>query len=424
MSGVAIRVEGLGKKYRLVHRSLRNYRTLQEDLLGLPRRVWSAARGLGAQPETFWALKDVSFEVSEGQVLGIVGRNGAGKSTLLKILSRITDPTLGRAQIYGRVGSLLEVGTGFHAELTGRENTFLSGAILGMRHSEIQRRFDEIVAFAEVEKFLDTPVKHYSSGMYMRLAFSVAAHLDPEILLVDEVLAVGDAAFQRKCLGKIQEVAKGGRTVLFVSHNLNAIEELCQAALLLEAGQLRLLDRDVRLVLKRYLFGEQQTSNAAEWHNSGTEHRNPWFQPMRFVIADQHGQRHSLPLSNSDEFYVQVEADVSQPYPALHVGYAIYAEDGTLLYWSFQTDVPEPDWPTLHVGRCVLRCRVPAHLLNEGTYRLELLASLHFRKWLLEPGVNAPQVSLIIRGGLSDSPSWMAKRPGLLAPVSPWTVIR
>ncbi len=200
MSEVAIRVENLGKSYQIAHATHSGYKTLQEDLIRLIRRPFARS---ASNRETFWALKDISFEVNEGEVLGIIGRNGAGKSTLLKILSRITKPTTGSADVYGRVGSLLEVGTGFHPELTGRENVYLNGAILGMSRHEIQRRFDEIVAFAEVEQFLDTPVKRYSSGMYMRLAFAVAAHLDPEVLIVDEVLAVGDADFQKKCLGKM-----------------------------------------------------------------------------------------------------------------------------------------------------------------------------------------------------------------------------
>jgi lipopolysaccharide transport system ATP-binding protein len=235
MSDIAIRVDGLGKAYQITRGSTRSrYRTLQEDLIGLVRRPFSRADA--PRRETFWALKDISFEVKHGEVLGIIGRNGAGKSTLLKILSRITKPTVGRADLYGRVGSLLEVGTGFHPELTGRENVFLNGTILGMTRGDIQRRFDEIVAFAEVEQFLDTPVKRYSSGMYMRLAFAVAAHLEPEILVVDEVLAVGDAKFQEKCLGKMNEVAKQGRTVLFVSHNMAAVERLCHYGLVLESG--------------------------------------------------------------------------------------------------------------------------------------------------------------------------------------------
>ncbi|MBK8020930.1 MAG: ABC transporter ATP-binding protein [Chloroflexi bacterium] len=233
MSDIALRVVGLGKSYQIRHEAMR-YRTLRDDLVNLlpGRRQGRVSR------ETFWALRDVSFEVKAGEVLGVIGRNGAGKSTLLKILARITKPTTGYADIYGRVGSLLEVGTGFHAELTGRENIFLSGTILGMRRAEIQRRFDEIVDFAEVEQFLDTPVKRYSSGMYMRLAFAVAAHLDPEVLIVDEVLAVGDAAFQKKSLGKMGDVAKSGRTVLFVSHNMSSVLVLCGSAILLEKGQI------------------------------------------------------------------------------------------------------------------------------------------------------------------------------------------
>src|SRR5208282_4597995 len=243
---VVIRAEGLGKKYMIGHGAERErYVALRDVLTRGARNLWrktaDTVRGraiLGGDTiEEFWALNDVSFEVKRGEVLGIIGRNGAGKSTLLKILSRITEPSEGRVTIKGRVASLLEVGTGFHPELTGRENVYLNGAILGMTRAEIRRKFDEIVAFAEVEKFLGTPVKRYSSGMYVRLAFAVAAHLEPEILVVDEVLAVGDTEFQKKCLGKMSEVAGGGRTVLFVSHNLAAIEGLCDAALLLAEGR-------------------------------------------------------------------------------------------------------------------------------------------------------------------------------------------
>src|ERR1700685_964586 len=242
MTDVAIRCEGLAKQYRIgerePYRTLRgaitDAFTLRHRLLRSPSRISSNGR----EDPNFWALKDVSFEIKRGEVLGIIGRNGAGKSTLLKILSRITEPTRGYADTWGRVGSLLEVGTGFHPELTGRENVYLNGAILGMRRAEIIRKFDEIVAFAEVEKFLDTPVKHYSSGMYMRLAFAVAAHLEPEILVVDEVLAVGDVEFQKKCLGKMHDVATNqGRTVLFVSHNMAAVESMCDQALLLAHGR-------------------------------------------------------------------------------------------------------------------------------------------------------------------------------------------
>ncbi|MGA2137410.1 MAG: ABC transporter ATP-binding protein [Verrucomicrobiia bacterium] len=243
MSDIAIRVENLGKLYRLGERQ--RYYSLRDSLARLATAPSRALRQMVTREprapratNTLWALQDISFEVQHAETIGIIGRNGAGKSTLLKVLSRITEPTTGQAEIHGRVGSLLEVGTGFHPELTGRENVFLNGAILGMSRSEITRKFDEIVAFAEVEQFLDTSVKHYSSGMYMRLAFAVAAHMDPEILVVDEVLAVGDAQFQKKCLGKMGEVARAGRTVLFVSHNMGVISSLCNRVLRLEQGRI------------------------------------------------------------------------------------------------------------------------------------------------------------------------------------------
>jgi len=260
MSQPIIRCRGLGKCYPLRHnRAKRGYRTLREDLLRLPGRLWTAIAAPSEIPDDFWALRDVTFDVEPGEVLGIIGRNGAGKSTLLKILSRITSPTTGEVDLYGRVGSLLEVGTGFHPELTGRENIFLSGAMLGMRRHEVRDRFDEIVAFAEVERFVDTPCKHYSSGMYTRLGFAVAAHLETAILLVDEVLAVGDANFQQRCLGKMAAVAKGGRTVLFVSHNLGAVGSLCPRALMFDEGGLQ-QDGPSRDVIEGYLARVAQTT--------------------------------------------------------------------------------------------------------------------------------------------------------------------
>ncbi len=257
---VVISVENLGKTYRISHQAERQPYVALRDVIadkfmGLFRPRPRAA-DISPTREDFWALRDVSFEVKQGEVVGIIGRNGAGKSTLLKILSRITEPTEGRVRIKGRVASLLEVGTGFHPELTGRENIYLNGAILGMSRAEIKKKFDEIVAFAEVEKFLDTPVKRYSSGMYVRLAFAVAAHLEPEILVVDEVLAVGDAEFQKKCLGKMKEVSKGGRTVLFVSHNMSTIQSLCRRGILLSKGRVG-LDENAYQCVQMYL--QQQT---------------------------------------------------------------------------------------------------------------------------------------------------------------------
>jgi len=291
MNDTVIRVENLSKSYRVGHLSVtgrRNYTTLRDVVArgfnNFARQAADMLRGQqivqGDEVEEFWALKDVSFEVKQGEVLGIIGRNGAGKSTLLKILSRITEPTEGRVLLRGRVASLLEVGTGFHPELTGRENIFLNGAILGMRQREIRGKFDEIVAFAEVEKFLDTPVKRYSSGMYVRLAFAVAAHLEPEILVVDEVLAVGDAEFQKKCLGKMHDVASlEGRTVLFVSHNHAAIRNLCSHAIMLRSG-VATPKENVALALERY-SSERQASLGSSWHRPLTLARKAtWFETI------------------------------------------------------------------------------------------------------------------------------------------------
>ncbi len=275
MSDISIRVEHISKRYRLGERE--PYKSLREVVsraaatpLGWMHRNGrpAADNGLGY----FWALDDISFEIKLGEAVGIIGRNGAGKSTLLKILSRITKPTRGQAQIYGRVGSLLEVGTGFHPELTGRENIYLNGTILGMKRKEIERKFDEIVAFAEVEKFLDTPVKRYSSGMYVRLAFAVAAHLEPEILLVDEVLAVGDAGFQKKCLGKMGDIASEGRTVLFVSHNMAAILSLCERCFVVDKGQI-ITDTKAKMAVDRYLsmISEEQSNSASIFHLASRE---------------------------------------------------------------------------------------------------------------------------------------------------------
>ncbi len=267
MSDIAVRVDGLSKQYRIGVRQ-KHHSTLRDHLVANLKSLFgrnghsplsrNPLESVGRALDTFWALKDVSFEVKEGEVLGIIGRNGAGKSTLLKMLSRITEPTHGRIELNGRVSALLEVGTGFHGELTGRENVYLNGTILGMKRAEIARKFDEIVAFAEVEQFIDTPVKHYSSGMYLRLAFAVAAHLEPEILIVDEVLAVGDASFQKKCLGKMSGVAKEGRTIFFVSHNMPAVTRLCERVICLNEGKL-CADGPSHEVVKAYLSSEFST---------------------------------------------------------------------------------------------------------------------------------------------------------------------
>lgn len=302
MSGTVIKVEGLSKKYILRHEQKERYTALRdvitERFKTIGKRFIAKGKDRGRLPvsEEFWALKDVFFEVKQGDRVGIIGRNGAGKSTLLKVLSRITEPTAGRVEITGRVASLLEVGTGFHPELTGRENIFLNGAILGMTRAEIRKKFDEIVDFAEIEKFLDTPVKRYSSGMYVRLAFAVAAHLEPEILIVDEVLAVGDAQFQKKCLGKMEEVGREGRTVLFVSHNMSAVQKLCSRCFVLQAGRL-LVDESPQKAVNSYL---NDFPTAAVFQKSEKLNGNP------SIISVHLEQSEQLPYA---EMFVHLEVD-------------------------------------------------------------------------------------------------------------------
>jgi lipopolysaccharide transport system ATP-binding protein len=418
MSDIAIRAMNLGKQYRIGGKQA-GYRTFREAVLTSLTAPVRWMRGERKSFDTFWALDDVSFEINQGEAVGIIGRNGAGKSTLLKVLSRITKPTKGRVDLYGRIASLLEVGTGFHGELSGRDNIYLNGAILGMTRREINRKFDEIVDFAEVDKFLDTQVKHYSSGMYVRLAFAVAAYLEPEILVVDEVLAVGDAEFQKKSLGKMSDVTKEGRTVLFVSHNMNAVEQLCQSCMLLDKGKVLKFESNVQEVIKEYLFTNSRDSGS-EWHRTSEKYDNDYFKPTSLRIVNKNGVSLDS-ASHSSDVYVQIEAEVGIIDPALTIGYALYNEENLLLYWSYQTDVAEANWPVLKKGRWQLKAKLPSRFLNEGLYRIEIVGGLHFRQWFFEPGHDVPSVLFTVRGGISDSPYWMVKRPGVLAPVIEWT---
>ena len=317
----------------------------------------------------------------------------------------------------------MEVGTGFHNELTGKENIMLNGAVLGMSKKEILKKFDEIVEFSGVENFLDTPVKRYSSGMYVRLGFAVAAHLETEVLIIDEVLAVGDFEFQKKCLGKMEDVSKKeGRTVLFVSHNMNAIEQLCNCAMTIEQGNLRDFSRDVRSVIKKYLFGESNNIKPSEWINSGKEFDNQWFRPERISILDSGGLKLEMPAKNDNDFWIQIEGAIKESHPSLTLGYAIFNEENNLLYWSYCTDIVENKWPKLKTGKFILSSKIPKRFLNEGLYRIDFISSLHFKQWICQPGISSPSIYLTIRGGLSDSPFWIMKRPGILAPVFDWEI--
>ncbi len=415
-----VEVEGLSKSYIISHQQKAAYGSLREDLVSLLKRSLQPHISYSNR-ETFWALQDVGFEVERGEVLGIIGRNGSGKSTLLKILSRIVDPTRGRAVIRGRVASLLEVGTGFHPELTGRENIFLNGAILGIRRREIARRFEEIVDFSGVEQFIDTPVKFYSSGMYVRLAFAVAAHLEPEVLIVDEVLAVGDAEFQNKSLGKMNAVAREGRTVLFVSHNMASIERLCTVAIHLERGKTVGAGKDVGSIVRNYLNLSTFEVTPDYWRNEG-EIENDVLVPHRVYLNDLEGRRIDPPVPNSSGVNLVIEADVLKPSVDLKMGYSIYNQDGTLLYVSEHTDAPQSEWPELTKGHYVFSSVIPAHLLNEGKYRIELFASVHGKRMLMGFGFPSPAVLLTIQGGLSESPYFQERREGILAPLMQWEV--
>jgi len=424
MSDSIIKVENLGKRYRIHHqRPTERYSTLRDTLASsfsqLLRRK-AAARDLPSEKEDFWALKDVSFDVKQGEVVGMIGRNGAGKSTILKILSRITQPTKGRVILRGRVASLLEVGTGFHPELTGRENIFLNGAILGMTKAEIRGKFSEIVGFAGIEKFLDTPVKRYSSGMYVRLAFAVAAYLEPEILVIDEVLAVGDSEFQRKCLGRMRDVAQSGRTVLFVSHNMNAVENLCTRAILLEKGCVRQDSEKVRDVITQYLGGGVNQGTESSWTNDDNSLDHHVLQPTYFAIVTENNKPLVAPVRNDEPLHVVIRARARELDRTLNIGFALFNQDSEQMLWSLTTDGPEDEWPLLEPGDIELRCAIPQRLLNEGVYRIELICSLHNRDWFVRPGQNSPAVYFEIQGGLSDSPYWLTARPGLLAPVWKW----
>jgi lipopolysaccharide transport system ATP-binding protein len=415
---VILKAFELGKRYRLSGSS-DPYQTLRETIVALPRAAVRRLRGRQSPPRMLWALKDVNFEVAPGEVVGVIGRNGAGKSTLLKLLSRVTDPTTGGIDLYGRVGSLLEVGAGFHPELTGRENIFLNGAVLGMRRSEIRRQFDEIVAFAEVERMLDTPIKRYSSGMFVRLAFAVAAHLQTEILLVDEVLAVGDASFQKKCLGKMSDVTERGRTVVLVSHQMGAIRAICDRVLWIHEGRIR-SDGPPADTIDAYMRDADSAAGSVRLWTPSEQAEDGTILLRSMAIRDALGRPLSTGFTDQ-ALRLEMEFDLRSLPSGLCIGFDLVHQDGTVVLRSSHNDEAEADWPPLHLGRNRLSCTIPPGLLSFGTYHLVPRIGIHGVRWLVN---DARGVSIDLRLNHSASPYWIAERrdkfPGVISPCFRW----
>jgi lipopolysaccharide transport system ATP-binding protein len=423
----AISVKNLGKQYKIGAAQQKfqynMFRDVIVDTLMTPVRIFRALRGQGMRGAThtsmLWALKDVSFDLEEGKVLGIVGRNGAGKSTLLKILSRVTEPTIGTVSVRGRVGSLLEVGTGFHPELTGRENIYMNGAILGMRSAEIDSKFDEIVDFSEVSQFIDTPVKRYSSGMYLRLAFAVAAHLEPEILVVDEVLAVGDAEFQRKCLGKMGDVAQQGRTVLFVSHNMSAILRLTQEAIVLKKGQL-IKRAPTAEAVDYYLSSGQAESGERIWGVEDIPAASQPFIPIAIRIKERSGKVVDT-VRSTEPVTIEWEYQLDAPVTGLRVGMYLSTMRGEYVFTAFDTDdaVQFEQFGARKAGRYVSRCNIPADFFNEGRYLLGVNASsFGVRRYFMDE--NALSFNVDISG--APGTQWPEVRQGSIRPRLDWKI--
>jgi lipopolysaccharide transport system ATP-binding protein len=416
---VAIKVEHLSKQY-LIAQGRRGEETFREALtraLTAPIRRLAAGTATAGGSEEFWALKDVSFEVARGEVVGIIGRNGAGKSTLLKILSRITEPTRGHIEIRGRVASLLEVGTGFHGELTGRENIYLNGAILGMRRAEISRKLDDIVGFAEVEKFINTPVKHYSSGMYVRLAFAVAAYLDQDILFVDEVLAVGDTEFQRRCINKMRDISSAGRTVLFVSHNATAIRNLCSSGLLLEDGVLAKRG-PIDDVLSAYIGGSSVTSSVDVKNRRVRIGRGEAPASLARVFVVPVGGALGEPIRGTAPFSIGVEVEVHR---SGEIGVCFNcSNDSQQMVFSTGSFFEESlNGLRLEAGVHLFECIVPGHILTDGTYVLDVMLIRHGQQVATEPAVMSFQVI----DDFAKVDGWNYRPGGVIRPRTKWRCV-
>jgi lipopolysaccharide transport system ATP-binding protein len=418
MSNIALRVENLSKKYQITAQGHR-HDTFRDLIVDKCRGIFSRNGSSTDDKRTFWALNDVSFQLKKGEALGVIGRNGAGKSTLLKILSRITEPTSGEAILYGRVGSLLEVGTGFHGELSGRENIFLSGAILGMRKTEITRKFDEIVDFSGVERFIDTPVKRYSSGMYVRLAFAVAAHLEPEILIIDEVLAVGDSAFQKKCLGKMGEVASQGRTVLFVSHHMPSVLGLCPSAILLEDGQVA-FDGPSSTAVEKYLNSSNQCTAEKVWDPEQLPHNSEPFWPISIRVCNFRGVVSDL-VRSTEPVQIEMTYEVKETISDLRIQFKLYSALGETLFMSSDTDDPNRHklYFTRTPGRYTSRCHIPGNLLNKGVFVVGVSATVPtVHRFFLDQ--QAVRFAVDESGGVGSN--WVEERGGFFRPALDWDI--
>ena len=413
----AIKIENVSKRYRIggLHPGYMTFREMIGGVVTAPFRKLKSGNG----HQTIWALNDVNLEIGQGELVGIIGRNGAGKSTLLKILSRVTKPTTGEVELVGRIGSLLEVGTGFHPDLTGRENIFLSGAILGMRRAEIERKFDEIVAFSELEKFIETSVKWYSSGMYVRLAFSVAAHLEPEILMMDEVLAVGDAAFQQKCLDKMHEIRGQGRTILFVSHDMAAIARLCKRVVLLENGRIT-SDGGPHKVIQHYLSSSLKTGAAREWTNQQEAPGDEVVRLRRVRVRDEAGE--TIPVVDIRKpFGIELTYEVLAEGHALVPVIEFYNEEGTELFSTHDTNA---EWRRLARPRATYTSTVwiPGNLLAEGSFVGHVSIMSHFPATVLHAYQRNAVAFQVVDSPAGDSArgDYIGPMPGVIRPLLNW----
>ena len=432
-SDIAISVKNVSKTFKIPHEKV-------SSLRGAAVSVFKKK-----SYEEFKALDDVSFEVKKGEFFGIIGRNGSGKSTLLKILAGIYHPDKGKVHTNGRISPFLELGIGFNPELSGRDNVYLNATVLGLTKKEIDEKFDSIVKFSELERFIDQKLKNYSSGMQVRLAFSVSIHANREILLMDEVLAVGDSNFQKKCLREFGRYKSMNKTVILVTHDIATIQKYCDRALLLRNGKIvkigkaeevgdeyiyqNMSDEEKRVLNEKNLkkdelnFEIEKKGEFGEWVNSESKFNNKYFTPIRLSCLNDSGRVNTGSFKRNENAWVEIECDIKEINNELTVGYAMYDSYENLLFWSYFTDSRFDKIDLLKKGKHILRSMLPPQILNEGEYKIEIIGGIHFKEWILHPGGNNPHIFVKIEGGLSSSHFWAAKRPGIVAPLIEWSEI-